>query len=104
VADIRYKYIETICAGVIKHSPLKGPVSPSDKIDVILTNKLFGLPVFFIAMFMVFHLTFSESLIFTGFIRDGGIPSPGLLLQGWMELFTEWATGAMGNLLSSAPP
>ncbi|MDR3278931.1 MAG: ferrous iron transport protein B [Synergistaceae bacterium] len=102
VADIRYNFIAEYCSGALRRAGSSGDTSRSDRIDMILTNKLFGLPIFFLVMFMVFHLTFSESLVFSGYIAEDGIPSPGIMFQGWMELFTDWLSASARGLLDAA--
>jgi ferrous iron transport protein B len=52
----------------------------SDKIDRVLTHRIFAIPIFLIVILSVFHLTFSESL----FMIEG-LPSPGVWLQGLVE-------------------
>ena len=51
----------------------------SDAIDRVLTNRFAALPIFLVVMFLVFHLTFSESLFGTGLV------GPGVFLQGLVE-------------------
>jgi ferrous iron transport protein B len=48
----------------------------TDAIDRLLTNRIIGLPVFLLVMFLVFHLTFSENLF-----GISAIPSPGVFFQ-----------------------
>jgi ferrous iron transport protein B len=101
-AGARYGFIARLCEKAVKKSERSGDVSDSDRIDSILTNKLFGLPIFFLVMFLVFHLTFSESILFTGRFAEGGVPSPGIFLQGRMEIFTEWLMETVANLCAAA--
>lgn len=115
VADIRYKYIsehlkdalarkpEAISPGGIK-------LSKSDKVDKVLTHRIWGIPIFLLIMFAVFHLTFSENLLFLGWaipesfdvpiIGSGAINSPGVILFNCME----WLTGTLGDLIQGAMP
>lgn len=59
LADMRYQYIETICADcVTKHQETKEQIR-SEKIDRILTHKFFGIPIFLCIMAVIFWLTFS---------------------------------------------
>jgi ferrous iron transport protein B len=101
VADARYRNITQQFSGVLSYSGVRGEQSLSDKIDSILTNKLLGLPIFFLFMYIVFHLTFADPLLFSGRVVAGGVPSPGVLMQGWMELFTNWATSSVVSFLES---
>ncbi|MDR3333078.1 MAG: ferrous iron transport protein B [Synergistaceae bacterium] len=101
VADVRYKHISESFRPAISKLP-QGGFSRSDRIDRVLTGKLFGLPVFFAFMFLVFHLTFAESLMFTDRLVEGGIPSPGIMMQGWTEAFAEFIKEAARGALESA--
>ncbi|MBO1679433.1 ferrous iron transport protein B [Bittarella massiliensis (ex Durand et al. 2017)] len=84
LADMRYSYIEKICADcVIKHQETHEQIR-SEKIDRLLTHKYLGIPIFFGIMFFIFWLTF-------GVI---GEPLKGLLEEGIAA-----ATAAFGELL-----
>lgn len=110
IADSRYNYISNNFNKVIKHhneekceccktskeNEIKS--SKSDRIDKVLTHRVWGLIIFAAILFLVFHLTFSENLFFLGglfkevspsfegspyeglFWTDGGINSPGVIL------------------------
>lgn len=59
LADMRYSYIEEICADcVVKHQETREQVR-SEKIDRLLTHKYFGIPIFLGIMLLIFWLTFS---------------------------------------------
>ncbi|HIZ54921.1 MAG TPA: ferrous iron transport protein B [Firmicutes bacterium] len=59
LADMRYTYIEQVCAEcVIKHQETREQVR-SEKIDRILTHKFLGIPIFLGMMLIIFWLTFS---------------------------------------------
>lgn len=94
--------------------------SASDRADRVLTHKVWGIPIFLVILLAVFHLTFSENFLFLGSVLGeefvtfqgtafegvfgaGGINSPGVILQGLMEVFTGWVTGGVGGWLESSP-
>jgi len=58
IVDKRYEFI-----GNAVHKSVKKPKyrieTTSDKIDKILTHKWFGLPIFIVIMFSIYHLTFA---------------------------------------------
>lgn len=110
IADSRYKYIEHEFSKAYKKSEQSTGETKSDKIDKVLTHRIWGLPIFIVIMFLIFHFTFSEDLFFmgkmglkienegvinffTGMGYEGealeGIPSLGVFLQSWMG----WLTG-----------
>lgn len=138
VADSRYKYISENYSTVLTKGTEGGNIrmrkrrfgknkgemqdvgTVSDRADRVLTHKFWGIPIFLLILFAVFHLTFSENFLFLGgalgedFITfpetafegvfgAGGINSPGVILQGLMEVFTGWVTGGVETLLANAP-
>ncbi len=65
VADQRYKYIAKNFAPALEHkSKDKFKMTKSDKVDKVLTHKIWGIPIFLVVLFLVFHLTFSENLFY----------------------------------------
>lgn len=68
VADSRYKYISQNYSSVVekKEKTEKEKLSRSDKIDKVLTHKVWGIPIFLVILFIVFHLTFAEDFLFLG--------------------------------------
>lgn len=59
LADMRYDFIESVCADtVIKCEESKEHIR-SVKIDSILTHRYFAIPIFILVMFLVFFLTFN---------------------------------------------
>lgn len=76
IADSRYKYIsEKFAPAIQKKDKNKFGDTSSDKTDKVLTHKIWGIPIFLVVMFLVFHLTFSENLFYiNGFTES----------QAWM--------------------
>lgn len=68
VADARYKYISKNYSSVVtkKEKNEKEKLSVSDKADKVLTHKVWGIPIFLVILFLVFHLTFAEDFLFLG--------------------------------------
>ena len=77
-ADRRYGFISGACQETIQ-STIESRHSTSDMIDAILTNRILGLPIFLILMYLVFLLTF----------KLGEYP------MGWLEQFFDWAGKAI---------
>ena len=76
VADARYKYISRNFAPVVtRKNKEKFKTSASDKADKVLTHKVWGIPIFLVVLFLIFHLTFSENLFFINGFGDGWMPS-----------------------------
>ena len=106
IADERYNYItENLSVALVKKNPSDKIVeTKSDRIDKVLTHKVFGLFFFALILFVVFHLTFSENFLFLGGLfegvapsfegsiyegmiwNDGGISSPGVILFNFFDM------------------
>ena len=78
IADRRYGFISGACQETIE-STVESRHSASDRIDAIATNRVLGLPIFLILMYVVFSLTF----------KIGHYPMVGL------EWLFEWLGGAI---------
>lgn len=108
-ADERYKFISKHFSKTVVKKNLNEKITKSGKIDKVLTHKIWSIPIFLVIMFVVFHLVFSEDLLFlnrlfgleitsegainffTGMGYEGeaiSIPSPGVFLQSWMGFVT----------------
>lgn len=88
-AKRRHELLEEITAVDNKpKSRAKLQLSTSDRVDKILTHRIWAIPIFLLVMLTMFHLTFSESLL-----GIEGIPSPGVWLQ--------WAAEQLVGLISS---
>ena len=124
IADARYKYITTYFSSTLTRArkPSYDELSKSDKADKVLTHKIWGLPIFLVILFGIFHLTFSENLLYLGsFIKPfgswcekmgettwgavfftEGLHSPGVILFNTLELLTEkmgeWITLGLEGL------
>ncbi len=121
VADARYKYITKYFSPTLKRkNKEKFTVTPSDKADRILTHRVWGIPIFLLILFTVFHLTFSENLLylgglfpdgwvsfsgtaFEGVLGSGGINSPGVILMRLVEVLTGFISDGVKALLSTSP-
>lgn len=59
LADMRYCYIEQICAEAVVKKQETKEQQRSEKIDEVLTHKYLGIPIFFGIMFFIFWMTFN---------------------------------------------
>ena len=85
----RFTFVNKIVASVETRKVLTKDRNYQDKIDDILTNKWFGLPIFALVMFLVFDISQSS---FGPFLADA--------LTGWLEGFQE----VIAELVSGAAP
>ena len=68
IADGRYGFISGACSEAVgRNFEVRHTIS--DKIDKVLINRIFGLPIFLLLMWMVFKLTFTVSAPLMGFIE-----------------------------------
>ena len=141
VADSRYRYITANYSQAYKKAKKESIViddnmddktkkklakkaklqelSRADRVDRVLTSKWFGIPIFLLILFAIFHFTFSENFLFLGAIPaikdftsnagtafegvfiDGGLMSPGVILQKLMEVLTGAIAGGITTGLES---
>ena len=59
LADMRYDFIETVCADTVVKCRESRERARSEAIDRIVTNKYLALPIFFGVMLLIFYLTFN---------------------------------------------
>ena len=119
VADARYKYISKNFAQVlIKKNKEKFQMTKSDKADKVLTHKIWGIPIFLVVLFAIFHFTFSEDFLYLGAIfklpsleeleidtdafgglllscfYDGAVMSPGVIINNlWNNIIVNLGLG-----------
>ena len=125
IADDRYNYISNNISKVYtKHVEVNEDGSEkqvnetkSDRIDKVLTHKVFGLLIFGAILFLVFHLTFSENFLFLGglfnspslegtiyeglFWTEGGLNSPGVILFNFFDQSFSAITDAVAGAMES---
>ena len=68
LADARYTYIEKIVSQTVRRTRARGAPTPSDKIDRVLTHRIWALPCFLGIMLLVFGVTFGPLGVF---LSDG---------------------------------
>ncbi len=82
VADERYKYISEKLAPAKTRKTTKPTLTKSDKIDRLLTHRVWAIPIFIVMMFFVFHFTFSENLFFLNGFTESQAWMPSLVDLG----------------------
>ena len=132
VADERYKYISAHFSQTLTYSEKKnkGALTKSDKADKVLTHRIWGIPIFIVILFAVFHLTFGEDLLYLnaifGFAKDvgdgyavntgndvlnafvsvfystAGVSTPGAILFNLMGFITDQLGGLIATGLETA--
>ncbi|MDR2802278.1 MAG: ferrous iron transport protein B [Prevotellaceae bacterium] len=104
IADLRYKFITNEVKPAVVKLYRNRSLSQSEKIDRLLTHRVWGLPAFLFILFAVFHLIFAADFLFLkrfGILSES-IPSLGVLLQGYTEALQtsagEWLTGFLQSV------
>lgn len=60
LADARYRFIEQLASQTIVKGKSDDKLTVSDKIDLVVTNKILALPIFVLIMGLIFTLTFGK--------------------------------------------
>ena len=126
IADARYRYISANFSAAVtrKAKKEKGVLTGSDRADRVLTHRVWGIPIFLVILFAIFHLTFGEDLFYLnavfGFAEDvttksevldafiavfyssAGISTPGAILFNLMGFVTDQLGGLIAGGLESA--
>ena len=129
VADARYKYISANYSTAYTHKGAKGEkLTKSDKADKVLTHRIWGIPIFIVILFAIFHLTFSEDFLYISAIAgglpsleelgmdtenagvtllacfyDGAVFSPGIILTNLLNWLLEWINVLAEMACANAP-
>ncbi len=86
IAGEKYGFIQ----GALREN-MEGSVTKEEKstkiIDAFVTNKLFGFPLFLMAMWLMFWATF----------KVGSYP------MEWIESFVSWVSGVISNVMTDGP-
>ena len=82
----RFEFVNKIVSSVETRKVLTKDRNSQDKIDAVLTNKVGGIVIFAVVMYLVFWI--SQSTVGT-IIADW--------LVGWIETFQEWVGGLVEN-------
>lgn len=56
LADTRYRFVNNVARSVVSR-PAENALTPSDKIDRIVTHRWLGIPIFLLLMWVVFKIT-----------------------------------------------
>ena len=128
IADGRYKYIsENFSSVITKKNKEKFASTKSDKADKVLTHKVWGIPIFLVVLFAIFHCTFSEDFLYLGKIfgfasledlgvnteafggkllacfYDGAVFSPGVIINNlWNDIIVEYAFGWLVDIIAES--
>lgn len=109
IVDQRYGFISGVCSQTIRRQPVDIRHSISDKIDKVLLNKFFGLPILLGIVWCVFWFTFSlgtplMDLIDKSVHQLQGFISQMLPINSVINsLFVEGIIGGVGSVIVFVP-
>ncbi len=113
IADQRYQFVDKVLDSALER-PRETVITRSEKIDDIVTHRIWGLPIFFLLMWFVFQFTSSVSGPFLDWVdvfinqfiyKWAGIALDALGLGGtWIySLITEGIIAGVGGVLVFIP-
>lgn len=96
IADARYKYITSNFSAVVERTKRAEKMTKSEKADRVLTHRIWGIPIFLVILFGLFHLTFGEDFLYlnaiaklftggAGFAQD--VDAGGEALNAFVKVF-----------------
>ncbi len=87
ITNQRYAYINRLVSTCVKKGRAKGTLTASDKIDRVITNRVFALPIFALVMFLVYYVSVTTvGTLVTDFTND-------VFVAEWIQTpVTEWLT------------
>ena len=113
LADMRYQFIEQLCADTVVKPQISKEHLRSLKMDSVLTHKYFAIPIFLLIMMSVFFLTFGfigsflSDLLSVGIDALTGLVSDGLTAYGINpvvhSLLIDGVFAGVGSVLSFLP-
>ncbi len=113
LADMRYTFIEKVCAAAVHHSSESKERLRSVKIDALLTHRILAIPLFVCIMFTIFFLTFSVIGSFLSDLLEGGISNLTVLADNALttyginpvvkSLIIDGVFAGVGSVLSFLP-
>ena len=113
IADMRYSFIESVCAETVKKPEESRERKRSRAIDNVLTHRIFALPIFVGIMLLVFYLTFEvigaflSDLLAMGIKALAGVTDAALTAYGINpvvhSLVIDGLFSGVGNVVSFLP-
>jgi ferrous iron transport protein B len=106
-ARVRYAWIRQAIAGCIVR-PEQRPVTWTDRLDKVLTHRIWGTLIFLVVMFLVFETIFVAAKPFMDWIKLG-VSWFGDLVGGWLDegmlrsLLVDGIIGGVGGVIVFIP-
>ncbi|KZX12671.1 ferrous iron transport protein B [Methanobrevibacter filiformis] len=107
IANYRYAFIEGLLKESVKKPVFEKP-SFTEKLDKYVTNKILGIPIFLVIMWLVFQITFTVGAPFQELI-DGGFTWLGEIISATLgetvlsSFIVDGLIGGVGGVLTFIP-
>lgn len=98
-ANRRYAFIKQVVNASVTHVHKQGEMNRSDRIDRVVTHRIWGIPLFLLVMFAMFHCTFSEDFLGLSALGLDPVPSPGVWLQNVAQMLVDAVARGLGSAL-----
>ena len=115
ITNQRYAYISTVVERCVQRKAARHSLSPSDRIDRIVTNRIAALPIFAAVMFLVYWVAmgplgtfltdWTNDVFAAGWLQGGAAA----VLEGWgvapwlTGLIVDGIIGGVGAVLGFVP-
>ena len=113
IADSRYQYIQRVVAAAVVKGERSGEATLSEKIDKVVTHRVFAIPLFLCTMLVMFSITFGpfgswlSDLVGTGMDALsgwlGGTLTAAGVSQVLVSLICNGIIGGVGGVLTFLP-
>ena len=107
IAERRYQYVGEVYRDFVD-SRARGEQSTSDRLDRILTHRVFGMPIFFGIMWLLFNVVFTVGEIPQGWLEEGvkwfGETVAAYMAEGELRsLVVDGMIGGVGSVITFLP-
>ena len=113
IADSRYQYIEKVVSAAVVKGQRAGQATFSDKVDRVVTHKVFAIPLFLCTMLLMFAVTFGPFGSWLSDLVGAGMDALSLWLNGTLtglgvsqvliSLLCDGIIGGVGGVLTFLP-
>ncbi len=113
IADSRYQYIEKVVSAAVVKGQREGELTFSEKIDKVVTHRVFAIPLFLCTMLVMFAITFGPFGSWLSDLVGMGMDALSLWLEGALtgagvsqvlvSLLCDGIIGGVGGVLTFLP-
>ena len=113
IADSRYQYIEKVVSAAVVKGQAAGELTLSEKIDKVVTHRIFAIPLFLCTMLVMFAITFGPFGSWLSDLVGAGMDALSLWLEGVLtgagvsrvliSLLCDGVIGGVGGVLTFLP-